>query len=176
MLELWKADASGRRTARLATAVTANQMVVTPDDRSVIYVSLAGGTVSIWMVSIDGGPPTKLADGASPSVSRDGASLAFTDSREGLVVCGLPGCTGRRAIGRAGFNAPLGWTPDGRGVAYASDGNIWVQPLGGGVPRQLTHFTDRRPIQCFGWSRDGKRLALTRSTQTNDIVLFKGLK
>ena len=77
-------------------------------------------------------------------------------------------------LARAQFSAPVAWTPDGRGVAYASDGNIWVQPLGGGAPRQLTRFTDRRPIQCFAWSRDGKRLAMTRSTQTNDIVLFKG--
>jgi len=28
----------------------------------------------------------------------------------------------------------------------------------------------------FAWSRDGKRLAISRATTTNDIVLFKGLK
>ena len=41
--------------------------MVTPDDRSVIYISLVGGTVSIWMVPIGGGTPTKLADGGSAS-------------------------------------------------------------------------------------------------------------
>jgi Tol biopolymer transport system component len=60
-------------------------------------------------------------------------------------------------------------------VAYASNGNLWLQPLSGGAPRQLTHFTDRRPIRSFAWSRDGQRLAITRSTATNDIVLFEGL-
>ena len=49
-------------------------------------------------------------------------------------------------------------------------------PIAGGSPRQLTRFTDKRPIGSLAWSRDGKRLALTRSTITNDIVLFSGLK
>ena len=51
-----------------------------------------------------------------------------------------------------------------------------VQALSGGAPRQLTRFTDRRPIESFAWSRDGKRLAIARVTVTNDIVLFEGLK
>jgi hypothetical protein len=51
-----------------------------------------------------------------------------------------------------------------------------VQPLDGSKPRQLTHFTDERPIVDYRWSRDGKRLAIARASVTNDIVLFKGLK
>ena len=31
-------------------------------------------------------------------------------------------------------------------------------------------------ITDFAWSRDGKRLAISRSVTTNDIVLFKGLR
>jgi Tol biopolymer transport system component len=178
-LNLWTADASGRRIARLASRVTASLALVTPDDRSVIYTSLSGGTVSIWTVPLAGGTPAKLADGASAAVSPDGASMAYTAlSPKGpaLFVCGLPMCTTPRAMGPVDFEAPLNWTPDGRGVAFARDGNIWVQPLTAGAPRQLTRFTDRRPISSFAWSRDGKRLALTRSTVTNDIVLFKGLR
>jgi Tol biopolymer transport system component len=72
----------------------------------------------------------------------------------------------------------LRWTPDGRGVAYidgATRQNIWVQPIDGGAPRQLTHFPDRI-IAAFAWSRDGTRFAVARATVTNDIVLFKGLR
>jgi Tol biopolymer transport system component len=176
LLELWKADANGRRVAKLVSSVTASQAVVTPDGRAVIYSSLVGGTVSIWMVPIDGGTPTKLADGAGASVSPDGASLAFVDSRTALVICALPGCASRRTIGSVPFDAPLSWTPDARGIAYSLEGNIWVQPLGAGPPRQLTHSADRRPIGFFAWSRDGKRLAITRSTESNDIILLKGLQ
>ena len=95
--------------------------------------------------------------------------------RPSLLVCSLPGCSSPRTIGAAQFNTAVSWTPDGRGVAYAKDGNLWVQPLSGGAPRQLTRFTDGRPIRSFAWSRDGQRLAITRSTVTNDIVLFEGL-
>jgi serine/threonine protein kinase len=175
-LDLWKAEANGRRVIRLVPSVTASQVLVTPDERSVIYISIVGGTVSIWMVPIDGGTPRKLADGGSASVSPDGGSMAFADSRASLIVCALPECTSRRTIGSAPFRGPLSWTPDGGGVAYAREANIWVQPLGGGTPRQLTRSADRRPIGFFAWSRDGKRLAITRSTETNDIVLLRGLK
>jgi eukaryotic-like serine/threonine-protein kinase len=175
ILDLWKADGSGRRIARLVPSVTASQVVVTPDDRSVIYSSIASGTVSIWTVPLEGGAPTKLADGASASVSPDGGSLAFTDSQAGLRVCRLPGCTAQQTIGSAPFDAPLAWVPDGLSVAYGNEGNVWVQPLGGGSSRQLTRFTDNRPIGVFAWSRDGKRLAITRSTVTNDIVSVQGL-
>ena len=96
--------------------------------------------------------------------------------RRGMAACRC--CAGRspRTIGPAQLDASVSWTPDGRGVAYAKDGNLWVQPLSGGAPRQLTRFTDGREIRSFEWSRDGQRLAITRSTVTNDIVLFDGLK
>ena len=84
-LDLWTAEANGRRVVRLVPSVTAEQVVVTPDDRSVIYISIVGGTVSIWMVPIDGGTPTKLADGGSASVSPNGGSMAFADSRASLT-------------------------------------------------------------------------------------------
>ncbi len=176
-LDLWTADANGRRKTRLAPSVTANLLAVTPDDRSVLFTSILGGTVSIWMVPIEGGSPMKLTDGTSAAVSPDGGSIAFiapgARGVSSLVVCSLPGCSSPRTIGPAQLDTQVSWTPDGRGVAYASDGNLWVQSLGGGAPRQLTHFTDGRPLRSFAWSRDGRRLAIARSTITNDIVLFE---
>ena len=178
-LDLWTADANGRRKTRLVPSVTAEQVAVTPDDRYVLYTSLLGGTVSIWMVSIEGGSPMKLTAGRNAVVSPDGGSIVFTAEVNGgvpaLLVCGLPTCSSPKTIGAGGFEAAVSWTPDGRGVAYASDGNLWVQPLSGGAVRQLTRFTDGRPIRSFAWSRDGQRLAITRSTVTNDIVLFEAV-
>ena len=71
------------------------------------------------------------------------------------------------------------WTPDGRAIAYVAVGtpaNLWARPFDGQPPHQLTHFSDDRGIIDFAWSRDGKRLAISRATVTNDIVLFKGLR
>jgi len=68
--------------------------------------------------------------------------------------------------------------PDGRAIVYANQTlpmNLFVQSIDGSPARQLTHFGDGQ-IDDFAWSRDGKRLAIARSTTTNDIVLFKGLR
>ena len=165
VIDLWKADGSGRRIVRLVPSVTATLALVTPDDRSVIYISIINNVASIRMVPLEGGNPTKLADSMSASmsaaVSPKGESLAFTDGRGELLVCSLPGCDTPQAIGPVPLRAPIAWAPDGRGVAYGAEGNVWVRPLSGGSPRQLTRFTDGRPIGSFAWSRNGSRLAIT---------------
>ena len=51
-----------------------------------------------------------------------------------------------------------------------------VQRLNGPTLQRLTQFSDGRKIDAFAWSRDGRGLAIARSTTTNDIVLFKGLR
>jgi hypothetical protein len=82
-------------------------------------------------------------------------------------------------FGRQDFVTSLRPQRDGRGLAFVdgdTEANVWVQPLDGQPPHQLTHFNDGRTIVSFAWSRDGTRLAVARATVTNDIVLFKGLK
>ena len=176
-LDLWTADANGRRKIRLVPSVIAEQVAVTPDDRFVLFTSIAGGRCRSGWWPIEGGSPTKLTDGSSVAVSPDGGSIAFTGAgrrRPSLVVCTFPDVV-RREPSAPRIQHSRVVDPDGRGVAYSSDGNVWVQPLTGGSPRQLTRFTDNRPIGSLAWSRDGQRLAMTRSTVTNDIVLFDGL-
>lgn len=156
---------------------------LTKDDRRVIFVSSRGGAQRLWSVSIDGGNPEPLSKvfGYFPDVSPDGKSVVFGASftRGELGICELPGCTTVRSVKTARGGPISRWTPDGKGIAYADvgrGGNLWVQPLDGSAPRQLTHFTDERIIRDFAWSRDGKRLAISRATVTNDIVLIKGLR
>ena len=178
---LWRVDADGRHVSQLV-AGDALWPVVTPDDRRVIFVSNRSGLQSLWSVSIDGGPPTQLANVFAylPEVSPDGTSLVFgaNNTLGEYGVCDLPACTKRRTVTTPG-GVQARWTPDGRGIAYFTLGpgaNLWVQPLDGSAPYQLTHFTDHRSIADFAWSRDGTRLAVARGTITNDIVLFKGLR
>jgi Tol biopolymer transport system component/DNA-binding winged helix-turn-helix (wHTH) protein len=74
---------------------------------------------------------------------------------------------------------PIGWTPDGQAVAFEAEGggvlNVWVQPLGGGPPRQLTHFISDE-VQTFAWSPDGRYLALSRGTDIRDAVLITNFR
>jgi Tol biopolymer transport system component len=180
---LWKADADGRNAVQLVKGSDGNFPLITPDNRYVVFQSTR---LSPWIVPIGGGTPTQVANvfylglGADVRRSPGGASLVFrsidAQGQPVVLMCDLPACTKRRTLSLPAGH--LHWTPDGRGVAYingATRQNIWVQPLAGGQPRQLTHFTDRT-VADFAWSRDGTRFAVARATVTNDIVLFKGLR
>jgi hypothetical protein len=52
--------------------------------------------------------------------------------------------------------------------------NIWGQPVAGGPPQQVTHFTSDE-IFKFDWSPDG-RLALSRGSEPIDAVLIKNFQ
>jgi Tol biopolymer transport system component len=180
---LWRADGDGRRPIQLVADFT-RFPVITPDGRSVLYISGAGGEAdALWIVPIDGGTPTQLVKGpayTSLDVSPESKSIVFISAedpnRPTLVVCDLPACTARRTLSAPALTR-MRWTPDGREIAYVGPGsNLWVLPLDGKPPRQLTRFTDGRTIANFAWSRDGKRLAVARATVKDDIVLFSGLR
>ncbi len=73
---------------------------------------------------------------------------------------------------------PFLWTPDGHAISFVNSvngvGNIWEQPVAGGPPKPVTHFTSDK-IFWYGWSRDG-RLALSRGTDQTDAVLIKNFR
>jgi Tol biopolymer transport system component len=82
------------------------------------------------------------------------------------------------------YNAwELGWTPDGQALTYVHNTtgntqNVYMQPLSGGAPVQLTHF-DSEPalIRAYAWSRDGKKFAITRARYNDsDVVMFSGFR
>jgi Tol biopolymer transport system component len=73
----------------------------------------------------------------------------------------------------------LRWTPDGHALTYIDTingvSNIWSLPIDGSTPKQLTDFkTDQ--IFWFDFSSDGKQLALSRGTQTSDVVLIRDFR
>ncbi len=53
--------------------------------------------------------------------------------------------------------------------------NIWLMPLDGGPPKQLTDFkTDQ--IFWFDFSPDGKQLTVSRGVQTSDVILIRDFR
>jgi Tol biopolymer transport system component len=148
---------------------------------------------TIKKVSIDGGESIKLLEKSAlcPVLSPDGHLLAFFtndqaesqtwhievyDLRSLAVVkhFELPESTIPFNGLRLTPDNRLRWTTDGSGIAYVSraDGasNVWLQPLEGGAPHQLTYFKDAN-IVSFAWSPDGKQLACVRMTKAYVPVL-----
>jgi Tol biopolymer transport system component len=135
----------------------------------------------------DGGTPVPLTSRASssPTFSPDGKLIAFNLMDEGSVQCKIAvmpfegGPPIKVFDIPGGFFRPIGWTPDGRAVAYpvyrGGVSNIWAQPLDGGPPKQLTYFREGQ-IFDFAWSRDGKQLALSRGLINSDVVLINNLR
>jgi Tol biopolymer transport system component len=128
----------------------------------------------------------------SPVVSPDGALIAYgrfegqgVDVKWKFVVQSVNGGPSVREI-----NLPptynwekLGWSPDGRALTYAHNTtgntqNLYMQPLSGGSPVQLTHFdSDLGLIPAYAWSQDGRKLAITRARYNDsDVVIFSGFK
>jgi Tol biopolymer transport system component len=71
------------------------------------------------------------------------------------------------------------WTPDGEAfVFYKTEkqtGNLWKQSLGGGAPKPLTDFKSEL-IFNHAFSRDGKRIILSRGKYTVTAVVLKNFR
>jgi Tol biopolymer transport system component len=181
---LWRVDRDGRHPIELAKG-TVNFPMSTHDGQQVVFSSPTGGPQSLWRVPMAGGAPPQLVRASVgiysySNVSPDGRSIAIA-LNGAWTICDFPDCTNGKTTSIPG--GLLRWMPDGRGISYVDRGsdagltaNLFVQPIDGSAPRQLTHFTDRKTIGQYAWSRDGRRLAMSRASFSSDIVLFRGLK
>src|SRR6266516_3308736 len=125
---------------------------ISPDGKWVVYSSAKAGTFAPWKVPIEGGEPVKLTDqfSLSPTVSPDGKLVAFTGQdpeshRLGPAVVPMDGGKVTFPVGFPPDASNFQWTRDGHGLMYTLTrqgvDNVWSQPLEGGKPKQLTHFT-----------------------------------
>ncbi|MDQ3803313.1 MAG: winged helix-turn-helix domain-containing protein [Acidobacteriota bacterium] len=188
--KIWRMDSDGGNPKQLTTGSTGDFLpYYSPDGRWVVYTSADTPRMNLWKVPADGGEPTQVTRKTSawPAVSPDGRSVACWHINEqtrsiGLAVVALDGGEPLKVFDispSVNTWAEIRWTTDGRALTYVDSpngvGNIWMQPLGGGPPRQLTDFKDNR-IFRFDWSRDGQQLACSRGAETNDVVLISGLR
>jgi Tol biopolymer transport system component len=138
---------------------------------------------TIWKVGVDGGQPLQLTEklSFSPAISPDGKQIVcfyLEDQNSPIKLAILPFQGGQLVktlplAGQAGTN--LSWNADGSAVVYVvtsgAVSNLWAQPVNGTQRKQLTDFASER-IFAFDFSRDGKQVALSRGTQTGDVVLI----
>jgi Tol biopolymer transport system component/tRNA A-37 threonylcarbamoyl transferase component Bud32 len=183
---IWRMDMDGSNLKQLTQGKEDVAPAVSPDGRWVIFTRALGGKYTLMRVPSEGGPAVQLTDYNSGwlSVSPDGKWMAcwyFPSENPPFSLAIVPFAGGQPAKvfplpATAGL--PIVWTPDGRAISFVSTvngvGDVWEQPVAGGPPKSVTHFTSDK-IFWFDWSRDG-RLALSRGTKATDAVLIKNFQ
>jgi len=190
--DIWRMDADGGNAKQLTSGHDDNHPTWSPDGRWVLFERTLSGGTTVWRVSSEGDKPTQVTDkpAAFPVVSPEGNLIACTykdnpDNNQWKVAV-IPFAGGPPLklfdIPPPFFTAPFKWTLDGKALTYLAtkqsgvDGvdNLWIQPLDGGLARQLTNFTSEN-IFSFAWSRSGK-LAISRGVETGDVVLISDFR
>ena len=193
-LNIWRVDSNGSGLKQLTDGSVDDLANCSPDGKTVLFLRGQGGAPKLMQVSVDGGPPKLIFQpvNGAPIYSPDGKLIAIS-----LTEGAGPASKRRFAVLNAETAAveqkfevssdsdasdtdyPLRWAPDGRSLVYilqkGAVSNLWSQPLSGGAPKQITNYkTDF--IKSFAWSKDGKRIAITRNTSARDVVLFSDQK
>jgi len=193
---LWRLNLATGELKQLTFGKDDELASCTPDGKWMVYRGyVAGDNVAhIFKLSTEGGTPVELAKGRvfSPAMSPDGTLVAYgkTEGQGGsakstLVVQKLEVGAPQQEIEVPSTYSwsQLGWTPDGHALTYVHDTtgnitNLYMRPLAGGAPVQLTHF-DSEPavVAAYAWSRDGKKFSITRARYNDtDVVMFSGFR
>jgi len=190
---IWRLNTADGELKQLTSGKNDENPACTPDGKWLVYVGLSpSDSVShLFKVPIDGGTPAEMAHGnlGQLAISLDGALVAYVridgqgaGAKSKFIVQKLEGSPPLQEIEAPGDNGNLAWTPDGRALTYlhtvGSARHLYMQPLTGGAPIQLTHFdTEPSLIAAYAWSRDGKKFAITRGRYNDtDVVMFSGFR
>ncbi len=189
---IWRMDIYGGNAKQLTNGETREEdPACSPDSQWIFYAASGPSQTNLWRVSIDGEGAVQLTEPplfyyiffVSPDGKQIVCNINDLSSRKYRVAI-LPIEGGKptkffdlpRSVS---LPSPVQWAPDGRALVYIDthDGvsNLWSQPLDNGPPKQLTDFKSDL-IGNFSWSRDGRQLALTRGTVTNDAIMISDFK
>jgi dipeptidyl aminopeptidase/acylaminoacyl peptidase len=197
---LWRMDIDGGN-ARLLTSMRAFGPLFTPDGKWVAYSDRDSrtGALTNWKVPVNGGESVPLFKSAAQptdsgatmppanfcplAISADGRWVAggYTGANrfaERFVLVTAEGTEPRRDLNSIPSTTKLisaRGTRDGSALLYVRTergvSNLWLQPLVGSAPRQLTSFASQE-IYSFALSDDGRTLAVSRGEDTTDLVMI----
>jgi serine/threonine protein kinase/Tol biopolymer transport system component len=184
---LWRSELNRRNLKRLTDENLIFYPTFTADGKSVIYSVLREERRVVAKSTIEGGAPMTLVEKQAwrPVVSPDGTKIAcnyWDDMNAQWKIAVFPSEGGQPLMifdAPGDFERVVRWMPDGNGMSFivtrGGSSNIWMQPLEGGMPKQLTGFKTGR-IFDFAWSRDGQRIAFAQGSLTSDVVLIQNFK
>jgi Tol biopolymer transport system component len=192
---VWLMDADGGRQRWLTPWGTEDPPRIvaffTADSKWVVVRRLQPGLAALWRVAIENSQNGPLIahdpqadhgrvvppDFVPMRVSPDGtwaAGIAGKTFMDGWVLVRMDGSAPWREIRafRGKGVRVVQWARDSRSLTYSDGQNLWAQPIDDGPARPLTAFTGEETISSFAWSRDGRRLAVSRHKETSDAVMI----
>ena len=177
---IWRMDGDGNNAKQLTNGIAEINPELTPDGQWVLFQDINDS--GLWKVGIEGGTPVPVTKKlvSQAAVSPDGKLIACRYREKDLspFMLGIIDlATGQtlKTIQTPTQENAYRWTADSRSVLFTQRlngvSNIWSQPIDGSPPKQLTNFkTDL--IFSFDYTKDGKSLALTRGSVSNDVILI----
>lgn len=180
--QIWRMSIDGSGLKQLTHGNRDRSPRLSPDGKWLAYTTLSDSDSTLWRTTSEGEEPTRLSTRPfyCPAFSPDGKYLACVERSGGvppaLTIMTFPGGQQTRAISlpKTALPVKLHWLPDASGIAYVDHrngaSNVWVQPLDGGAPTQLTAFASDQ-INDFGMSRDGTQLVVSRGSFRYKLVM-----
>lgn len=182
--QLWRTEITGDRLKQLTYGADENAPYFSPDGKWVVYKSNLYGQPNILRVPIEGGDAVRLTDKISgwPAVSPNGKLIACSYRATALSPnkTAIVSFNGGPPVSLYDYRlAQMRWSTDGHSFLFIKTlgevSNIWLQPIDGGEPRQVTDFNSDR-IFFFASSFDGKSLAFARGQTRSDVVLITDVR
>ena len=181
-ISLWQVEVkSGQHRPLIAEHASVRSPVLSPDGSKLAYLSDRSGSQQLYVRYLDSGEDALLTNTsyAPGNVvwSPDGKSLAFTQftpQADKPLFTGMPGKPDRAKWAETGkFIDDLNYRSDGAGYVPGGFNQIYLLPVEGGTPRQLT-FTDYPLNGDLSFSNDGKKLYFSANPSDNYAMEVMG--